>query len=113
MKLSELEKMIAEDFPWDESHLEGENAKSTKLWIKYIKLWSEENLKIEVMENKLKALIQKKQNYYSGNGTPEEYKEKPFNVKVRSDKGIQKYVDGDDDIVSYRERILMKLVLTK
>ena len=108
MNINDLQEMIAKDFPWDEGQLEGENSKTTKLWIKYIKLWSDENLKIEILENRLGQLIQQKRNYYGGNGTPEEYKAKPFNLKLRSDAAINKYVEGDDDVIKAKEKILIQ-----
>ena len=100
--------MLAEDFVWEESHIDGENAKTTKLWIKYIRIKTDEEFVVKIMENRLKGLIQSKRDYYSGNGTPEEYQAKPFALKIKSDAGLNKYIEGDADVILAKEKIIIQ-----
>lgn len=108
MKLEEILADLEEDFEWNEADLGFEMSKSSKLFIKYLKMYSEENTRLKRYENAIKQLLQEKRDYYSGNAPPEVYKEKPFNLKIRSDAGIQKYVDADMDVIKAKEKIILQ-----
>lgn len=109
MKLSEIYDMIKKDFDWDStSDIPTESAKSSKLFTKYIELYSNEKMKMGVMKNDLYRLRVKKRDYYSGNGTPEEYKQKPFNLRIKTEAGLERYINSDDDIIKLQEQIIVQ-----
>jgi len=107
LKLSELEDMLEKDLKWDLSDLAREACKSSDLFVKYIKLWSNEKLTKELMENNFEVLLQEKRDYYSGNASAAVYKAKPFGVKLRA-SDVNKYMAGDVEIVRGREKILIQ-----
>lgn len=106
--MEELYTMIAEDFPIDRGNLGDEAIKTTKLFSKYIRFWSEEKLILEQLKNNKKALCIAKREYYSGAAPAEVYKEKPFDLRLKTEAMIQKYVDCDPDITKYDERIILQ-----
>lgn len=108
MLIDDLYTQIAKDFVIDSTDLIKESSKSADLFVKYIRMFSEESLKYEMMENKKKELLIKKRDYYAGNGTPEEYKVKPFPLKLKTDTAINKYVESDPDIIKYDQKILIQ-----
>jgi hypothetical protein len=108
MNLSDLHDMIDVDMAVDSTELSQEAVKNPSLYAKYLRLWSDENLKLEASLIKLDSLIQKKRNYYSGNGTPEEYRKKPFDLKIKTDAGIQKYINGDEDVCAFKQKIIIQ-----
>lgn len=108
MTIDELYDNIAKDFTIDVTDLIKESVKGADLFVKYIKLFSEESLKFELMDNKKKELLIRKRDYYSGNGTPEEYKERPFSLKLRSDTAINKYIDSDPEVIQYDQKMLIQ-----
>ena len=108
MKLEELYEMLSTDFTWDETDLGKEAARTSDLFIKYIKLWSDQNLKLEQLENQFQGLVRSKREYYSGNAPASVYKAKPFDTRVKTDAGIQRYIDGDEDIITAKEKIIVQ-----
>jgi hypothetical protein len=109
MKLSELYEMIAEDFPVDKTNLGDESLKTAKMFSKYIRIWSEEKLILEKLKNNRKSLCTTKREYYSGAAPASVYKEKPFDLKLKTDTIIQKYVDSDPDVTKYDEQIIIQM----
>ena len=104
MKLKELLEKIAKDFPINPADLQGEALKTTSLWCTYISIWSEEKLQLEKMEFTLRMLLSEKREYYSGNASAQIYKDNPWNGKTpRTESGLQKLIEADKDIISYRE----------
>ena len=109
MLLTDLYTEIAKDFPIDKSDLGNEATRSTMLWVKYIKYWSEEKLRWEKLQSGRNTLLSMKREYYSGNAPAEVYKEKPFNGKTpKSDRGIQILVENDIDVIQYDEGIIIQ-----
>jgi len=106
MKLTDLLDGVADDFSEiDPSDLTHELTNNSKLWTKYIILYQREKAVSNQLKAKMKKLYYKKRDYYAGNGTPEEYKAKPFSLKIKTDTGLQKYIEGDDDIIILQEKI--------
>lgn len=108
MKLTDLYQEVATDFPIDISDIANESAKTTDLFIKYMKYWSNESLQMELMETKRKKLINEKREYYSGNAPAEVYKEKPFDLRIKTEQGLQKYIEADDDVIKYDEQVSLQ-----
>lgn len=108
MKLDELYTHIANDFVIEETEIGRESIKSGNLFIKYSRLWTEEKLKLEQLLNMKAGLINEKREYYSGNAPAEVYKEKPFDIRLKTDSGIMKYVEADPEVIKYNDRIVIQ-----
>lgn len=107
-KLEEIYEMIGTDFQINDTEIVEETVRSSDLFIKYIQLWSNEKLRLQKLENNKKTLIIKKREYYSGAAPAEEYKKKPFDLKIKTDGALQKYIDSDDEIIAFEEGIIVQ-----
>lgn len=108
MLLQELYTAIATDFPVDNTDLGNESARTSDLFIKYIRLYSDENLRLSKLANSRKNIVAEKRQYYSGNASPEVYKEKPFEQRIKTENVLQKYIEEDADIIAYDENIIVQ-----
>lgn len=109
MTMDELYQEISKDFKIDQSNLGGEAIRITSdLFVKYIRLYSQTKTKVELLQNRRKLLVSQRRDYYSGNGTPEEYKAEPFDQFIKSETILQKFIDNDKKIVEYDDRIILE-----
>jgi hypothetical protein len=108
MKLEEIYSDIKKDFIIDETNMANEALRTSQLFIKYVQIFTNEKLRLEQLDNRKKLLLAEKREYYYGNAAPEVYKEKPFDVKVKTEVVLQKYLDNDSDIVKYNENIIIQ-----
>ena len=108
MTLDELYANIDKDFSIDETDIGNESLRSANLFQKYIRLYTDSKLQLELLLNKRKNLICEKREYYAGNAAPEVYKEKPFDLRIKTEAVMEKYLDSDIDIVKYDEKIVLQ-----
>jgi len=105
-KIEQLYELIQTDLPIDKHDLGHEAIKSANLFVKYIKMYTDENLVLKRLINKKNNLIQEKREYYSGTAPAEMYREKPFNIKVKTEAGLAKYIENDIDVNDFNKKIL-------
>ena len=108
MLLNDLFGEISVDFPIEKTDLGGEALKSATLFIKYIKLYSDEKLRLAKLENERRTLENVKREYYSGNAHPDVYKEKPFSIRIKTEAVMEKYINNDVDVIKYDEQIIVQ-----
>lgn len=109
MKLDDIHAEIAKDFSQvNESDILNEYSKLTKLFTKYQRIKSDENVRLHYLINNKRRLIFEKRDYYSGNASPDVYAQKPFNVRLKTDAAVQKYIDADQDIIDIDNRIAIQ-----
>lgn len=106
MTLEEIYEHIRQDFPVDQTDLVNESVKNTTLFSKYIILWSTERNIYDKLMLSRKELYNKKMEYYSGNASPEEYKKKPFNLKLKTEAVKMSYVESDEDVIKFNRAIV-------
>lgn len=105
MNLETLHEEIKKDLPIDAADLGKEALRCADLFIKYMRIYNEEKSVLRKLENQRKKLALEKREYYSGNGTPEQYKAKPFDKRIRAESELIKYIDADDDICELDNKI--------
>ena len=105
MKLEEIKEAIKADFKIDKTDLGNEALRPSDLFSKYILLWTEESIKLKSLQKERGRLAVKKRAYYTGNGTPEEYAERPFPQKLRTETAIQEHINSDPDIIAFEEKL--------
>lgn len=108
MKLEELYENISKDFIINELDLGKESTRTSNLFIKYVRILSDEKIRLKMLENNKKNLLQEKRDYYSGNAPASVYQQKPFSLKLRSDSAISKYIDADPEVLQYNEKIFLQ-----
>lgn len=108
MTLDEIFAEIAQDFHIDPLDLAGESLKSSDLFVKYIRLYSESKLRVELLLNQQKNILANRRKYYSGDAEPSVYKENPFGLKIKTEAVMRQYLDTDPEIVKANEKILIE-----
>ena len=101
----ELLKLWEEDAAIDKTNLDAASVDVPKLHHKYLSMLMELKAKKIAIFHKLDTLKKDKELYYSGQATAEEYKEKPFDLKLKTKSGIEKHVNTDPEVVALEQRI--------
>ena len=55
--------------------------------------------------HKLEELKKEKELYYSGQANPKDYKDKPFDLKLKTKAGVEKHVNTDPEVVDLLKKI--------
>ena len=99
--LSEWEK----DAGIDKTVLDDEALIIPKLHHKYLSLLMNTKAKKIAFIHQLEDVRKQKELYYSGQATADIYKERPFDLKLKTKGGIDKHVNTDPDVVKLLQRI--------
>lgn len=100
-------EMWRKDSEINPNELGEESNKTPQLHAKYLKILSEERTEYRKEKQRLKKLQLDKYEYYSGRMSTDKLQQrqwKPFPHKILKND-IDKYIEGDDDIISQRMRI--------
>jgi len=101
----ELLKMWEEDAGIDKTALDSASVDVPKLHHKYLSILMDLKAKKIAMNHKLDSIKKDKELYYSGQATANEYKEKPFDLKLKTKAGVDKHVNTDPEVVAIEQRI--------
>jgi hypothetical protein len=101
----ELLAMWEEDAPIDKTALDSAATDAPKLHHKYLSQLMDLKAKKIAYTHKLEEIKKDKELYYSGQATSEEYKEKPFDLKLKTKAGIDKHVNTDPAVVQIEQKI--------
>ena len=108
MNLDEVVDIWIADSKVDETELSRESLKTPLLHAKYLKMYSEEAVKLKSLYVKRKRIQNTLNAYYKGDlNNPEDLKEidrEPWSRKVLRQE-VQEYVDADEDMVKINIRI--------
>lgn len=97
-----LQQLFAETKRDLENDLASTNNKIPYLYDKYLKILVRQRVILTKAKNIYNRLYKDKHEYYSGKKTAQEYKEKPFDIKVlKGDLSI--YLDADEDLAEMKE----------
>ena len=107
----ELLKMWEKDAGFNKAVLDDESLNIPKLHHKYLSIYLGIKSTKVALGYKLEDLRKNKELYYSGQGTADEYKEKPFDLKLKTRAGVDKHVNTDPDVVKILRRIEYSEVL--
>lgn len=107
MNIKELKRELENDLKMDLENLHKESIRVAGLHGKWLGFAMDETGKLVALKSKMKRLRLTKWNYYLGRGTAEEYKAKPFRLKVLKSE-VQHYIDADDDIRALEDQIEIK-----
>ena len=108
MKIDDVVTMWQSDCKIDETELSHESIKTPALHAKYLKIYSDQRLKLRSLKLKQKELRLKLSDYYRGDlNNPEDLKEigrEPWPKKVLK-QDIIEYVDCDTDMISLNTKV--------
>lgn len=105
MTHEELLEMWEQDAGIDKTRLDDESVYVPKLHHKYLSIYLDLRAKKIAYAHKLEELRKDKELYYSGQATSDVYKDKPFDLKLKTKGGIEKHVNTDPEVVKILQKI--------
>jgi hypothetical protein len=102
--LEALQNMMGEDSNIDITKLDTDSVKAPYLYSKYINIHATEKRILKMLYQHLIRDKRIKTEYYRGNASEEEYKEKPLHMTILKSQ-VQSYVDSDEDIQELQAKI--------
>ena len=100
-----LLEMWEKDSVIDKSRLDDESVGVPTLHHRYLSIYMDLKAKKIAFTHRLEDLKKDKELYYSGQATSDVYKEKPFDLKLKTKGGIDKHVNTDPEVVKLTQRI--------
>ena len=100
-----LLEMWEQDAGIDKTKLDDEAVNIPNLHHKYLRLLMNTKSKRVAFIHKLETLKKDKELYYSGQSTSDVYKEKPFDLKLKTKGGIEKHVNTDPEVINMLQKI--------
>jgi hypothetical protein len=101
----ELLSLWEKDSNIDKHKLDDESLTVPKLHHKYLSLYLEIKSKKIALNHRLEELRRDKELYYSGQATSDVYKDKPFDLKLKTKSGVEKHVNTDPEVNKILQRI--------
>lgn len=105
MTHEELLSLWEKDAEIDRHKLDDESLSVPKLHHKYLSIYMDIKSRKIALTHRLEELRRDKELYYSGQATSDAYKDKPFDLKLKTKSGIEKHVNTDPEV----NKILQKL----
>ena len=101
----QLLSMWEEDAGIDKVNLDREATNIPKLHHKYLTILLDIRAKKIAYNHKLEELKKEKELYYTGQANPKDYKDKPFDLKLKTKAGVEKHVNTDPEVVDLLKKI--------
>lgn len=111
MTHEELLEMWEVDAPIDKSDLTEEAVSIPKLHHKYLSIYMKLRTRKVALEHQVEDLRREKELYYSGQATAAQYKEKPFDLKLKTKSGVEKHVNTDPEVVKILQKLEYNAIL--
>jgi len=105
MTHEQLLSMWEQDAGIDKTRLDDEAVNIPNLHHKYLRILMDTKSKRIAFVHKLETLKKDKELYYSGQATADVYKEKPFDLKLKTKGGIDKHVNTDPEVINMLQKI--------
>lgn len=101
----ELLDLWEKDAEIDKGNLDQAAVDIPRLHHKYLRIYLNLRSKKLAEGHKLETVRKDKELYYTGQATSDVYKEKPFDLKLKTKSGIDKHVNTDPEVIKLLERI--------
>ena len=105
MTHEQLLSMWEQDAGIDKTRLDDEAVNIPNLHHKYLRILMDTKSKRIAFVHKLETLKKDKELYYSGQATSDVYKDKPFDLKLKTKGGIEKHVNTDPEVINMQQKI--------
>ena len=105
MTHEQLLSMWEQDAGIDKTRLDDEAVNIPNLHHKYLRILMDTKSKRIAFIHRLETLKKDKELYYSGQATADVYKEKPFDLKLKTKGGIEKHVNTDPEVINMLQKI--------
>lgn len=107
MDIRDIQKLVAEDMPIDDTELDIESMNIPQLHSKYLNIYMDEKLVLQKLNSDYYRLKKLKWEYYTGKLDQEQlddYGWEPFQLKILK-QDIDLYMDSDEDLQKILNRV--------
>tara|TARA_R100001015_G_C4611790_1_gene167224 strand:+ start:744 stop:1178 length:435 start_codon:yes stop_codon:yes gene_type:complete len=107
MDIRDIQKLVAEDMPIDDTELDIESMNIPQLHSKYLNIYMDEKLVLQKLNSDYYRLKKVKWEYYTGKLDQEQlddYGWEPFQLKILK-QDIDLYMDSDEDLQKILNRV--------
>lgn len=105
MTHEELLEAWEKDAGFDKTRLDDEALSIPSLHHKYLCFYMKHKTRKVALEHQLEDIRKDKELYYTGQATADVYKEKPFDLKLKTKSGIDKHVNTDPEVFKVLQKI--------
>jgi hypothetical protein len=104
MNFEDIMQMWEQDSKIDPIELDTASINIPSLHAKYLKIFSDYRFRKKQVTLQMKQLVRSKFEYYTGKASAQEYKDKPFDLKIlKSDLNL--YIESDEEVKNLQLRI--------
>ena len=107
MKLEDIQELWNRDREIDYTELGTESIRIPQIHDKYLKIYTDERIKLKGLEFKLSKTVRAKTDWYAGRMPQEELEERgwePFLGRLLKNE-ISNYIESDDEIIKVKQQI--------
>ena len=109
MKLEEIQELWNRDREIDYTELGTESIRIPLNHDKYLKIFTQEKIRLKSVEFEMLKLVRAKTEYYSGNMSQEELNKRvwePYLERLLKNE-VNSYVESDDDIIRMKQQVVL------
>ncbi len=109
MKLEEIQELWNRDREIDYTELGTESIRIPLIHDKYLKIFTQEKIRLKSVEFEMLKLVRAKTEYYSGKMSKEELDERgwePYLERLLKNE-VKSYVESDDDIIRMKQQVVL------
>ena len=109
MKLEEIQELWNRDREIDYTELGTESIRIPLIHDKYLKIFTQEKIRLKSVEFEMLKLVRAKTEYYSGKMSKEELDERgwePYLERLLKNE-VNSYVESDDDIIRMKQQVVL------
>ena len=109
MKLEEIQELWNRDREIDYTELGTESIRIPLIHDKYLKIFTQEKIRLKSVEFEMLQLVRAKTEYYSGKMSQEELNKRgrePYLERLLKNE-VNSYVESDDDIIRMKQQVVL------
>ena len=107
MKLEEIQELWNRDREIDYTELGTESIRIPQIHDKYLKIYTDERIKLRGLEFELSKLVRAKTDWYAGRMSQEELEERGWDqsLGILLKNEISNYIESDNDVIKIKQHI--------
>ena len=109
MKLEEIQELWHRDSEIDYTELGTESIRIPQIHDKYLKIFTDERIRLKGVEFELSKMVRIKTEYYSGKMSQEELEERGWDQYLGRllKNEIANYIESDDDVIKLKQQLVV------
>ena len=109
MKLEDIQELWHRDSEIDYTELGTESIRTPQIHDKYLKIFTDERIRLKGVEFELSKLVRTKTEYYSGKMSQEELERRGWEQYLGRllKNEITNYIESDDDVIKLKQQLVV------